>query len=67
MRNAGQIVSKTLTMERFWDYKFDPNTNLVESGICHLRDKVDKDFGPSLTHTVRGLGYVLRKPDGADS
>ncbi len=63
MRNAGRIVSKTMIMERVWDYNFDPNTNLVEARICHLRDKVDKGFGVNLIHTVRGLGYVLRKPD----
>lgn len=67
MRNAGRIVSKTMIMERVWDYNFDPNTNLVESRICHLRDKVDKGFGPPLIHTVRGLGYVLRKPDDVGS
>lgn len=63
MRNAGRVVSKTMIMERVWDYSFDPNTNVVEARICHLRDKVDKGFDVPLIHTVRGLGYVLRKED----
>jgi two-component system OmpR family response regulator len=63
MRNAGRIVSKTMIMERVWDYNFDPHTNVVEARICRLRDKVDKDFDLPLIHTVRGLGYVLRKED----
>jgi two-component system OmpR family response regulator len=67
MRNAGRIVSKTMIMERVWDYNFDPSTNLVEARICHLREKVDKGFDAPLIHTVRGLGYVLRKQDEADS
>ena len=61
MRNAGQIVSKTLIMEHVWDYNFNPRTNVVESRICYLRDKVDKPFEKKLIHTVRGVGYVLRE------
>lgn len=60
MRNAGRIVSKTMIMERVWDYNFDPHTNVVEARICRLRDKIDKGFDMPLIHTVRGLGYVLR-------
>jgi two-component system OmpR family response regulator len=65
MRNAGRVVSKTMIMERVWDYSFDPQTNIVEARICRLRDKVDKGFGTRLIHTVRGLGYVLRADDEA--
>lgn len=60
-RNAGRVVSKTMIMERVWDYNFDPQTNVVESRICRLRDKVDKGFDAPLIHTVRGMGYVLRE------
>ena len=61
MRNAGRVVSKTMIMEHVWDYNFDPQTNVVESRICRLRDKVDKGFESKLIHTVRGVGYVLRE------
>lgn len=61
MRNAGHIVSKTMIMERVWNYNFDPQTNVVEARISRLREKVDKNFSTSLIHTVRGLGYVLKK------
>jgi two-component system OmpR family response regulator len=63
MRNAGRVVSKTMIMERVWDYNFDPQTNIVEARISRLRDKVDKGFERRLIHTVRGLGYVLRAGD----
>jgi two-component system OmpR family response regulator len=59
-RNAGRVVSKTMIMEHVWDYNFDPQTNVVESRICRLRDKIDKGFSPPLIHTVRGIGYVLK-------
>lgn len=59
-RNAGRVVSKTMIMERVWDYNFDPQTNVVESRICRLRDKLDKGFDNPLIHTLRGVGYVLK-------
>lgn len=59
-RNAGRVVSKTMIMEHVWDYNFDPHTNVVESRICRLRDKIDKGFDRALIHTVRGVGYVLK-------
>jgi two-component system OmpR family response regulator len=63
IRNAGRVVSKTMIMEHVWNYNFDPQTNVVESRICRLRDKVDRDFDPKLIHTVRGVGYVLKEMD----
>ena len=62
MRNAGRVVSKTMIMEHVWDYNFDPQTNVVEVRISRLRDKIDKGFPTKLIHTVRGVGYVFKKP-----
>ena len=59
MRNAGRVVSRTMIMEHVWDYNFDPQTNVVESRVCRLRDKIDRGFDTKLIHTVRGAGYVL--------
>lgn len=61
MRNAGQVVSKTMIMEHVWNYNFNPQTNVVEARICHLRDKIDRGFDPKLIHTIRGVGYVLKE------
>ncbi len=60
VRNAGRVVSKTMIMEHVWDYHFDPQTNVVESRIYHLREKIDKGYAAKLIHTVRGVGYVLK-------
>lgn len=61
IRNAGNIVSKTMIMERVWNYTFDPCTNVVEARVSKLREKIDKCFPESLIHTVRGAGYVLKQ------
>lgn len=60
IRNAGHVASKTMIMERVWDYNFDPGTNVVEARMSKLREKVDRDFDIPLIHTIRGLGYVVK-------
>jgi len=61
MRNAGRVVSKTMIMEHVWDYNFDPESNVVESRICRLRDKIDRGAQRKLVHTIRGVGYLLEE------
>jgi two-component system, OmpR family, response regulator len=61
MRNAGRVVSKTMIMAHVWGYNFDPGTNVVETRVCKLREKLDRDFGKKLVHTMKGVGYVLRE------
>ena len=61
MRNVERVVSKTMIMEHVWDYHFDPQTNVVESRIYKLREKIDRGFDQKLIHTVRGVGYVIRQ------
>lgn len=63
MRNAGRTVSKTMIMENVWDYNFNPGTNVVESKICYLREKIDRKADIKLIHTIRGVGYVIKEPD----
>ena len=61
MRNSGRVVSKGMILEHVWDYNFDPQMNVVDVLVCRLRNKVDKDFRDKLIHTIRGVGYVLKK------
>ncbi|QNP47339.1 response regulator transcription factor [Diaphorobacter aerolatus] len=59
MQHAHQIVTRTMLLESVWDYRFDPQTNVIDVHISRLRAKVDKGFEPALIHTVRGVGYSL--------
>ena len=63
MRHAGEIVTRTMLLEKVWDFHFDPKTNIVETHISRLRSKIDKGFERPLLHTVRGAGYVIRTSD----
>jgi two-component system, OmpR family, response regulator len=60
MRNAGNVVTRTMLLENVWDYHFDPQTNVIDVHISRLRSKIDKGFGEPLLHTVRGAGYTIR-------
>ena len=59
MRHAGRVVARTTILEGVWGYDFDPGTNVVETRICRLREKIDRGFPLKLLRTVRGFGYVL--------
>lgn len=63
MKNAGQVVTRTMLLEHVWDYHFDPQTNVIDVHISRLRSKIDKGFEVPLLHTIRGAGYMIR--DGA--
>ena len=65
MRQAGQVVTRTMLLEKVWDYHFDPQTNVIDVHVSRLRSKIDKNFNPPLIHTIRGTGYVLREPEDA--
>lgn len=59
MRHAGQVVTRTMLLEKVWDYHFDPQTNVIDVHISRLRAKIDRDYATPLLHTVRGSGYRL--------
>jgi len=59
MRNAGQSVTRTMLLEKVWEYHFDPQTNVIDVHISRLRSKIDKGFEHPMLQTVRGAGYRL--------
>lgn len=61
LRHPGEVVTRTQLAEHVWDENFDSFSNVIDVTVYHLREKVDRDFQPSLIHTVRGAGYVLKE------
>jgi two-component system OmpR family response regulator len=59
MRHADQSVTRTMLLEKVWEYHFDPQTNVIDVHISRLRSKIDKGFDRPMLHTVRGAGYRL--------
>jgi two-component system OmpR family response regulator len=62
MRGEGRVITRTMLLERVWDFHFDPKTSVVETHISRLRAKIDKPFETQLIHTVRNTGYSLHAP-----
>ncbi len=63
LSHAGQVVTRTMLLERVWDLHFDPQTNLIDVHMSRLRQAVDRGFAKPLIHTIRGTGYVIRDED----
>lgn len=59
MLNPGKILGREVISEHLWDMNFDPKSNVVESFIKFLRQKIDRGFDNQLIHTVRGAGYIF--------
>ncbi len=62
MEHAGEVVTRTMLLERVWDFHFEPKTSVVETHVSRLRAKIDKPFEKPLLRTLRGAGYVMSEP-----
>ena len=62
MRNRGRVLTRTMLLERVWDFHFDPKTTVVETHVSRLRSKVDRPFEGEMIQTIRGSGYILNAP-----
>ena len=61
LSNPGRVLSKAQILDHVWNYDFGGDANVVESYVSYLRRKVDSTE-PKMLHTLRGVGYVLRRP-----
>ena len=60
LENAGQVVTRTMLLEKVWGYHFEPKTRVIDVHMSRLRAKIDRGFPEPLLHTIRGAGYSLR-------
>ena len=61
MMKPNKILTREMISEHLWDMNFDPRSNVIESFIKFLRQKIDKDFEKPLIHTIRGSGYIFKE------
>ena len=62
MQRKEQTLTRAMLLEEVWNYKFVPQTNLVDVHMGRLRRKVDEPHDPPMIHNVRGVGFILRAP-----
>ncbi len=60
MRRPGQLVTRAMLLESVWNYRFVPETNLVDVHVGKLRRKIDDEREPTLIPAVRGQGFIFR-------
>ena len=60
MRNPRRVMTRTMLLERVWDFDFDPKTNIVETHLSRLRTKLNAGFEEDAIETIRGAGYMIR-------
>jgi two-component system OmpR family response regulator len=59
--NPRRVLTRGQILDHVWEYDFGGDARVLETYISYLRKKLDQ-HGPSLIHTVRGVGYALRAP-----
>ena len=62
MRRKDQLLTRAMLLEEVWNYKFVPQTNLVDVHMGRLRHKVDEPADSPMIQNVRGVGFILRAP-----
>jgi DNA-binding response OmpR family regulator len=60
MERPGRVLSRTLILERVWDYAFSSFGNVVDVTVRRLRKVVDEGYEKQLIQTVRGVGYKIQ-------
>ena len=62
MRHPGEVLTRTMLLEKVWDLSFDPTTNVVDVHVSRLRRKIEGEGEAPMIRTVRGAGYALDAP-----
>jgi two-component system OmpR family response regulator len=55
----GRVLSREQLLHLAWDMAYEQRSNVVDSCVKGLRDRVDRPFGRHSVQTVRGAGYRL--------
>jgi two-component system, OmpR family, response regulator len=64
MRHPEEVLSRFQLLEHAWDYTYENRSNIVDSYVRFLRQKIDKPFGTDSIETVRGAGYRFKEDGG---
>jgi DNA-binding response OmpR family regulator len=63
VRNPGQVFTRDQLLEHVWGYDYAGESRTVDVHVHWLRSQIEDDPGhPRYLHTVRGVGYVFRRP-----
>ena len=57
--HAGEVLTRSMLLERVWNLHFAPQTNVVDVHVGGLRRKLEAGGEPPVIRTERGTGYVF--------
>ena len=60
IKNKDKVVTRDELLENIWGYEYEPETNITDVYIRHLRAKLDKEDKEKYIQTVRSVGYIMR-------
>ena len=64
LRNSGHVFTRDQLLEHVWGYDYAGETRTVDVHVHWLRAQIEADPAtPVYLETVRGVGYVMRRPD----
>jgi len=63
LRHPEQVMPREIIFDRIWNYDFGGKSNVLDVYIRYLRRKLEAEGEPRFIYTVRGVGYVFRKPE----
>jgi DNA-binding response OmpR family regulator len=61
MRNVDKVLDRNIIARQVWGTEFDPDSNVIDVYVNHLRKKMDHAFSHKLLRTIVGHGYILSK------
>ncbi|MGH2461604.1 MAG: response regulator transcription factor [Chloroflexota bacterium] len=61
MRHPGHVLTKQQIFDHVWGYYSAAASNVVETYIHYLREKIDHGFARPLLRTIRGIGYTIKE------
>ena len=63
LRHPNQVLSRQAILHAVWGQSWNGNDNLLDVYVRYLRRKIEQDGQPQLLQTVKGVGYILKRPD----
>ncbi len=65
VRHTGRVLTRRQLTDRVWPDGTEAGSNVLDTYIHYLREKIDRTFPTKLVHTVRGVGYMLKTSPAA--
>jgi two-component system, OmpR family, copper resistance phosphate regulon response regulator CusR len=61
LRNENQVISRDQILDHVWDFEVNAFSNIVDVHVTNLRKKLEKVGAKKILHTIRGVGYTIKK------